>query len=75
VEGGFSAVLEAPSSRLEQLNEEHGYLALADGEGLELGQQVRIVPNHVCVAVNLFDEQIGVRRGQVELRWPVARGR
>ena len=42
--------------RLEQLNEEHGYLALAGGDDLELGQQVRIVPNHVCVAVNLFDE-------------------
>ena len=74
-EGGFGVVLEAPSSRLEQLNEEHGYLALAGGDDLELGQQVRIVPNHVCVAVNLCDELIGVRDGRVELCWPVARGR
>ena len=74
-EGGFGVVLEAPSSRLEQLNEEHGYLALAGGDDLELGQQVRIVPNHVCVAVNLCDELVGVRDGRVELRWPVARGR
>jgi D-serine deaminase-like pyridoxal phosphate-dependent protein len=36
---------------------------------------VRIVPNHVCVAVNLFEELVGVRNGAVELRWPVARGR
>ncbi len=75
VEGGFGHVLEAPASTLGQLNEEHGYLALAGADDLELGQQVRIVPNHVCVAVNLFDELIGVRRGQAELRWPVARGR
>jgi D-serine deaminase-like pyridoxal phosphate-dependent protein len=74
-EGGFGLVLEAPASTLEKLNEEHGYLALAGGDELELGQQVRIVPNHVCVAVNLFEELVGVREGEVELRWPVARGR
>lgn len=74
-EGGFGLVLEAPSSTLEKLNEEHGYLALAGGDDLELGQQVRIVPNHVCVAVNLFEELVGVRDGSVEVRWPVARGR
>jgi D-serine deaminase-like pyridoxal phosphate-dependent protein len=74
-EDGFGLVLEAPGSTLEQLNEEHGYVVLADGDELELGQQVRVVPNHVCVAVNLFDELVGVRDGAVELRWPVARGR
>jgi D-serine deaminase-like pyridoxal phosphate-dependent protein len=74
-EGGYGVVLEAPSSWLEQLNEEHGYLALAGGDDLELGRQVRIVPNHVCVAVNLHEELVGVRDGRVELRWPVARGR
>jgi D-serine deaminase-like pyridoxal phosphate-dependent protein len=73
--GGFGVVLEAPGSTVEQLNEEHGYVALAEGEELELGQQVPIVPNHACVAVNLFEELIGVRNGEVELRWPVARGR
>jgi D-serine deaminase-like pyridoxal phosphate-dependent protein len=73
--GGFGVVLETPASTIERLNEEHGYLALADGDELELGQQVRIVPNHACVAVNLFEELLGVRNGEVELRWPVARGR
>ena len=74
-QGGFGLVLEAPSSTLERLNEEHGYVVLAGGDVLELGQQVRIVPNHVCVAVNLFDEIVGVRNGAIELRWPVERGR
>jgi D-serine deaminase-like pyridoxal phosphate-dependent protein len=72
---GFGVVLEAPSSTLERLNEEHGYLDLATGERLELGQQVRIVPNHVCVVANLFEELTVVREGQVEARWPVERGR
>jgi D-serine deaminase-like pyridoxal phosphate-dependent protein len=73
--GGFGVVLEAPGSTIERLNEEHGYVVLAGGEELELGQQVRIIPNHACVAVNLFEELVGVRNGKVELRWPVARGR
>jgi D-serine deaminase-like pyridoxal phosphate-dependent protein len=74
-EGGFGLVLEAPASTLERLNEEHGYLALAGDDDLQLGQQVRIVPNHACVAVNLFEELVGVRDGGVELCWPIARGR
>jgi D-serine deaminase-like pyridoxal phosphate-dependent protein len=73
--GGFGLVLEAPGSTLEKLNEEHGYVALAGGDHLELGRQVRIVPNHACVAVNLFEELVGVRDGKVEVTWPVARGR
>jgi D-serine deaminase-like pyridoxal phosphate-dependent protein len=74
-EGGFGLVLEAPGSTLEKLNEEHGYVALAGGDHLELGRQVRIVPNHACVAVNLFEELVGVRDGKAEVTWPVARGR
>ena len=74
-EGWYGLVLEAPGSRIEQLNEEHAYVALGASDELELGQQVRIVPNHVCVAVNLFDELVGVRGYEVQLRWPVARGR
>jgi len=74
MEPGFGLVLEAPGATVEKLNEEHGYVVL-DGVELELGQQVRIVPNHVCVAVHLYEELVGVRDGEVELRWPIARGR
>ena len=74
-EGGFGLVLEAPGSKLERLNEEHGFLALAPGEELELGQQVRVVPNHACMVANLFDELVVVRGDEVEARWPVERGR
>jgi D-serine deaminase-like pyridoxal phosphate-dependent protein len=74
-EDGFGLVLEAPSSTLERLNEEHGYLTLAGGDDLELGQQVRVVPNHVCVVVNLSQELVVTRGGAVESCWPVERGR
>ena len=72
---GFGLVLEAPASRLVRLDEEHGYVELAAGDNLELGQQVRIVPNHVCVAVNLTDELVTVRGGEIAARWQVERGR
>jgi D-serine deaminase-like pyridoxal phosphate-dependent protein len=72
---GFGLVLEAPASRLVRLDEEHGYLELEAGDDLELEQQVRVVPNHVCLAVNLADELVAVRDGGLAARWPVDRGR
>ena len=68
---GFGLVLEAPESTLVRLDEEHGYVELADGDTLELGQQVRIVPNHACVVSNLFAEIALVRDGALAGRWPV----
>ena len=68
-------VLEAPNSRIAQLNEEHAYVELADADRLELGQEVRVVPNHACVVSNLFDEFVVTLRGEVVDGWPVdARG-
>ena len=55
---GYGTVIEAPASSIEHLSEEHAVVVLGDGDTLELGQQVRIVPNHVCVVVNLVDEVI-----------------
>lgn len=68
---GFGLVLEAPGSTLVKLDEEHGYVELANGDGLELGQQVRIVPNHACMIANLFAELVLVRDGALAGRWPV----
>jgi D-serine deaminase-like pyridoxal phosphate-dependent protein len=33
---------------------------------------VSVIPNHCCVVSNLFDEMVGVRRGDVEVVWRVA---
>jgi D-serine deaminase-like pyridoxal phosphate-dependent protein len=68
---GFGLVLDAPESTLVKLDEEHGYVELAHGDALELGQQVRIVPNHACVVSNLFAEFALVRDGALTGRWPV----
>jgi D-serine deaminase-like pyridoxal phosphate-dependent protein len=73
---GYGLVLEAPRSAIARLDEEHGYVSLAEGDRLDLGQQVRIVPNHACVVPNLFDELLVTRDGELVDRWPVdARGR
>jgi D-serine deaminase-like pyridoxal phosphate-dependent protein len=69
-------IVEAPGSPIVQLNEEHAYVQLAEGETLELGQRVHVVPNHACVVSNLFDELVVERGGNVEAVWRVAaRGR
>ena len=73
---GFGTVLEAPGSVVEWLAEEHAVVELAPGDSLELGQQVRIVPNHVCVVVNLVDELIVHGEDLEPTVWRVdARGR
>jgi D-serine deaminase-like pyridoxal phosphate-dependent protein len=73
---GHGLILEAPRSRVARLDEEHAYVELAAGENLELGQQVRVVPNHACVVSNLFDEFVVVRGAEAVGRWQVdARGR
>jgi D-serine deaminase-like pyridoxal phosphate-dependent protein len=73
---GYGLVLDAPRSTIVKLAEEHAYVELAPGDRLELGQRVRIVPNHACVVVNLYDQLVVTRDGQVEATWRVAaRGR
>ena len=73
---GRGLILEARRSSIASVTEEHGHVLLGGRDRLELGQQVRIVPNHVCVVSNLFDEIWVARDEDVVDRWPVAaRGR
>jgi D-serine deaminase-like pyridoxal phosphate-dependent protein len=78
VEGeGFGALLDRPDVTVQRMSEEHGILDLSRSDWKpEVGEQVRIVPNHVCVVVHLNDVMFGVRGDVVETSWPVeARGR
>jgi D-serine deaminase-like pyridoxal phosphate-dependent protein len=74
---GYGALLDHPEVVVSRMSEEHGMLDLSRTTWRpRLGDQVRIVPNHVCIVVHLNDEIIGVRGHAVETRWPVtARGR
>jgi D-serine deaminase-like pyridoxal phosphate-dependent protein len=58
-----------------RVTEEHGMVRLGDGASVEVGQKLRFMPYHVCTAVNLADQLVGVRAGVVETVWPIrARG-
>lgn len=78
VEGeGFGSLLEHPEVVVKGMSEEHGILDLQKTDWRpQVGERVRVIPNHVCVVVHLFDELVGVRGDSIEKRWPVAaRGR
>jgi D-serine deaminase-like pyridoxal phosphate-dependent protein len=73
--GGHGFVL-GRRSRLERLSEEHGVLAVAEGESFRVGERLRLLPNHACVVANLHDRLHAVRGDRIEEVWPVAaRGR
>ena len=73
----FGRVTEAPGARFHKMNEEHGFIDIAGAEReFSIGDRVRIVPNHICVAVNLHDQVYGLRGDAVEEVWKVdARGK
>ena len=73
--GGHGRLL-GRASRIDRLSEEHGVIAVAEGESFRVGERVRILPNHACVVANLHDRLVGVSGGRVEALLPVAaRGR
>jgi D-serine deaminase-like pyridoxal phosphate-dependent protein len=68
----FGHVVEAPGARFHKMNEEHGYVDVSHAEkGFAIGDRVHIVPNHICVAVNLHEQVYGVRGETVEEVWKV----
>jgi D-serine deaminase-like pyridoxal phosphate-dependent protein len=76
-ESGFGSLLDRPDVVVAKLSEEHGILDLRGTDWRpNIGDRVRIVPNHVCIAVHLHEVIYGVRGEKVETSWPVAaRGR
>jgi D-serine deaminase-like pyridoxal phosphate-dependent protein len=55
-EGGYGQLLDRPEVRVSGVSEEHGILELSSTDWRpRVGDRVRIVPNHVCVSVNLQD--------------------
>jgi D-serine deaminase-like pyridoxal phosphate-dependent protein len=51
---GFGALLDRPDIVVKALSEEHGLLDISQTDWRpRVGDRVRIVPNHVCVSVNL----------------------
>jgi D-serine deaminase-like pyridoxal phosphate-dependent protein len=76
-EVSFGHVVEAPQAVFTKMNEEHGFVDLRKaGHRFNVGDRVRIIPNHICVAMNLHECVYGIRGDVVEQTWRVeARGK
>lgn len=74
---GFGVLLDRPEVVVKGMSEEHGLLDLSRTDWRpSIGQQVRVIPNHVCIVVHCFDRVYGLQEGSVVREWRVeARGR
>jgi D-serine deaminase-like pyridoxal phosphate-dependent protein len=59
---GHGLLLEHPEAEVYKLNEEHGHVEV---RGCAVGDRVTIVPNHACATVNMYDEIVMHRGGEV----------
>ncbi|KMO41014.1 alanine racemase [Methylobacterium variabile] len=73
---GFGLLPDHPGARIAGFAEEHGFLDLAAcADRPPVGTLVEVVPNHVCVVVNMVDAFVAVRDGAVVGTIPIeARG-
>jgi D-serine deaminase-like pyridoxal phosphate-dependent protein len=70
---GFGRIVEYPDAVIVSLSEEHGVVDLTgSSKKPQVGEMVRIIPNHVCPVTNLFDEVTFVRGDEVINTVPVA---
>ena len=70
---GHGLILEHPEAKIARFAEEHGFLDLTRSNTRpSVGDVVRIVPNHVCVVVNMMDEVVMVRGEEILGTLPVA---
>lgn len=74
---GYGELLDRPEVTVRGMSEEHGILDLSRTDWQpRVGDQVRIIPNHVCIVTHLNDCIVGIRNGAVVERYEVAaRGR
>lgn len=73
---GHGRVLGHPEARITAVSEHHGTIIWDDGVLPAIGTRLRVIPNHVCVAVNLVDEVFVVDLNANLVSWRVgARGR
>jgi D-serine deaminase-like pyridoxal phosphate-dependent protein len=71
-EVSFGRVVEAPEAVFAKMNEEHGFVDLhKTAKKFTVGDRVRVIPNHVCVAMNLHECVYGIRGDAVEQVWRV----
>ena len=66
-----------PELRLTSISQEHGQVSgmkPIDFKKISIGTQLRVVPNHSCLASALYDRYHVVRESEVEDEWRPVRG-
>lgn len=72
VVAGFGRIVDAPDALFEKMNEEHGFVdTRGSSKKWRVGEKVRVIPNHICVAMNLHEKVYGCRGENVEETWQV----
>jgi D-serine deaminase-like pyridoxal phosphate-dependent protein len=74
---GFGRLIDHPEARITALSEHHATVEWhGPGNRPALGERLRVIPNHVCLAMNLVDDVAVTSNGKLVERWSVAaRGR
>ena len=71
-EATFGRFANDPEVVFYNMNEEHGYVDIRKaGNGYAVGNRIQVIPNHICVAVNLHERLYGIRGQSVERIWEV----
>ena len=68
---GFGLVL-GKNAILERLFEEHGVMVLDPDEDVDIGDRIRLIPNHACPVINLFDWAYGITNSQIVEEFRIA---
>ena len=69
---GYGLLPDYPEAIIARLSEEHGILDLGSSvRKPELGECVRVIPNHACVVTNLHDQIYLHRNGEVLAQLPI----
>jgi D-serine deaminase-like pyridoxal phosphate-dependent protein len=69
--------MDHPNARITALSEHHATVEWPESTTRPaLGDRLRVIPNHVCLAINLVDDVAVTSHGALVERWNVsARGR
>lgn len=60
-DGRKGIIINKPTWQLVKLTEEHGMVRVSESETVQIGERVRIIPNHACVVSNLIDQFVTVQ--------------
>ena len=70
---GYPAIEGRADLKVVSQSDEHANVAMdSGGQGLAIGDKVKVVPTHCDPTVDRYDWYVGVRGGRVESVWPIA---